>query len=83
MWEGELNSLIPIAWQVHTKLYVFPFNISTNQRSTISLSPHLLGCLVRDLNYGTWPVTEPLSWITGKEFVYYLSDCWALKKDCA
>jgi hypothetical protein len=24
---------------------------------TISLSSHLLGCLVRELNYGPWPVT--------------------------
>jgi len=23
-----------------------------------SLSPHLLGCLIRDLNYGPWPVTN-------------------------
>ena len=31
MWEGELNSLIHIAWRVHVcapnKLYLFPFNI--------------------------------------------------------
>ena len=58
---GEINSLIHMAWKVHVctpnKLYLFPFNTSTNQRSTTSLSPHLLGCLVRDLNYRPWPVT--------------------------
>jgi len=60
MWEGQLSSLIHTAQQVHMctpiKLYHFPLNISTSQRSTTSLS-HLLGCLVRDLNYGPWPVT--------------------------
>ena len=59
--EGELNSVIHIAWQVHmctpNKLFLFPFNIQTSQRSTTSLSPHLLGCLVGDLNYGPWTVT--------------------------
>ena len=39
------------------ELYLFPFNISNSQRSTTSLS-HLLGCLVRDLNYGPWPVSR-------------------------
>ena len=33
MWEGELNSLIHIAWQVHmctpNKLYLFPFQWRT------------------------------------------------------
>jgi len=38
------------------KLYLLPFNISTSQRLMTGLS-HLLGCLVRDLNYGPWPVT--------------------------
>jgi len=61
LWERQLSSLIHIAWEVHVctpnKLYLFPFNIPTSQRSTTSLSPHLLGCLVRDLNYGPWPVT--------------------------
>ena len=61
MWEGQLNSLILIAWQVQVctpnKLYLFPFNIQTSQRSMTSLSPRLLGCLARDLNYGTWQVT--------------------------
>jgi len=31
MWEGQLSSLIHIAWQVHVhtlnKLYLYPFNI--------------------------------------------------------
>ena len=58
--EGQLSSLIHTPWQVHVftpnKLHLFPFNISTSQRSTTSLSSHLLGCLVRDLNYGPWPV---------------------------
>ena len=62
VWEEGLNSLIQIAWQVHVctlnELYLFPFNISTSQCSTTSLSPHLLGCLVRDLNYGPCPVAE-------------------------
>ena len=62
MWEGQLISLTHIAWQVHVctpnRLYLFPFNISTSQRSTTCLSSHLLGCLVRDLNYGPWPVTK-------------------------
>ena len=57
----ELKSLFHIAFQVHVctpnELYLLPFNISTSQRSTTSLS-HLLGCLVRDLNYGLWPVTR-------------------------
>ena len=59
MWEGQLSSLIHIALHVCTpnKLYPFSFNISTSQCSTTSLSPHLFGCLVRDLNYGPWPVT--------------------------
>jgi len=39
------------------RLYLFPFNISNSQRSTTSLSPHLLGCLVRDLNYRPRSVT--------------------------
>jgi len=62
MWEGELYSLIHIAWQVHVctpnKLYLFPFSTSTSQRSMTSLSAHLLGCLVRDMNYEPWPVTH-------------------------
>jgi len=69
MWEAELNSLIHIAWQVlvctPNKLYLFPFNIKTSQRSTTSLS-QLLGCLVRDLNYGPRPLT-PL--LTGFEYL--------------
>jgi hypothetical protein len=60
MWEGELNRPIHIAWQVHActpnKLYLFPFNIHTSQCSMTSLSSQLLGCLVRDLYYGPWPV---------------------------
>jgi hypothetical protein len=27
----------------------------------ISLSSHLLGCLVRELNYGPWPVTSDMA----------------------
>jgi len=64
IWEGEINSLIHMAWQVHVctpnRLYLFSFNTSTNQRSTTSLSPHLLGCLVRDFYYSPWPVTVKL-----------------------
>jgi hypothetical protein len=30
---------------------------------TTSLSSHLLGCLVRDLHYGPWPVTEDCIYI--------------------
>jgi len=58
--ERQLSSLIHTLWQVHVCtpdiLHLFPFNISTSQRSTTSLSPHFLGCLVRDLNYGPWQV---------------------------
>ena len=39
------------------KLYLFPFSISTSQRSTATLWLRLLDCLVRDLNHGPWPFT--------------------------
>ena len=52
-----MHVCIPASARVHTELYLFPFNTQTSQRSTTSLSPRLLGCLVRDLNYGPWPVT--------------------------
>ena len=62
MCEGQLSSLIPIAWQVHVctpnKLHLFTSNIQTSQCSTTSLSPHLLVCLVQDLSYGPWPLTR-------------------------
>jgi len=61
MCEVQLSNLIHVAWQVHVctpnKLYHFPFNIYASQHSTTSLSPHL-GCLVLDLNYGPWPITN-------------------------
>jgi len=58
VWEGEDSHSYSLASaRMHTKLYLFSFNTESSQRSTTSLSPHLLGCLVRDLNYGPWPVT--------------------------
>jgi hypothetical protein len=66
MWERG-NQQSHIGWQVHVctpnKLYHFPFNTSSSQRSTISLSPHLLSCLVQGSNYGPWPVTISFSYV--------------------
>jgi len=60
--QSHSHSLASARVQVHVctpnKLYLFPFNIQISQRPTTSQSPHLLGCLVRDLNYGSWPVTQ-------------------------
>lgn len=59
MCERQLSSLILTALPEHVCApnCTSPLSISASQRSTTSFSPRLLGCLVRDLNYGPWPVT--------------------------
>ena len=61
-WKGQLSNLIHTTWQgrcscAHQTNFTSPFQYKTNRRPTTSLSSHLLGCLVRDSNYGLWPVT--------------------------
>jgi len=47
--------------RVQTKTdFTIPLSTPTSRCQTTSLSSHLLGCLVRDLNYGPWLVTASI-----------------------
>jgi hypothetical protein len=62
---------------MHTKMnFTSPLSIYTSQFLTTSLSSHLLGCLIRDSNYGPWQVTVGSNWQTCIRVHCYFGADW-------